>query len=482
MVAARETGPGWDDWDVCTVGGESAPANQAPLPRNDQLDEAQHWRDYCTLPGCAADTRTIVSGAGGPGGAALDCLDILGAMADPNINVPAENHWTQIDRAHNRYPYSNPMLDLTVIGSNGNTQSHQLFLLGGTQPTGVGDPFQGTTGRLIESIELSDGNGGPAVSPHWSIWGRLIQTTSASHALVMPDGNIFSSGGGGAGAAANVVNITPGVGVECGVTIFGPCTASVSTYAKAVNLRNQIICINAAPYCAGGAHTVQVVGQMTVPRAGIHGVYHMLNTGEPLQSAYDRTAITRSGARMFTPGDSDLAVNSSQIFTPPYLYDANYPCPTSVGCRLATRPVIADGPDYVHYGQNFDLTVDNASAIKMVSMLRTGSATHTLAQDQTYVRVPFIVKHVDNSKDKDNKPKDKITVTTPSKPVQAKPGDWMVFIVNNAGTPSIAKHVRLGVDKNGHGDKGYIRTFAKVKQFPNYISNKDKDKGKGKDK
>ena len=94
MVAVRETGPDWDDWDICTVGGESAPASEAPLPRTDQLDEAQHWRDYCSFPGCAADTRTIVQGAGGSGGAKFDCLDIQAAMTDPNINVPAENHWT----------------------------------------------------------------------------------------------------------------------------------------------------------------------------------------------------------------------------------------------------------------------------------------------------------------------------------------------------------------------------------------------------
>jgi hypothetical protein len=493
MVAARETGPGWNDWEVCTVGGESAPASEAPLPRNDNLDEAQHWRDYCALPGCAADTRTIVKGAGGPGGAALDCLDILGAMADPNINVPGENHWTYSTRSHNRYPYSNPMIDQTIIGTNGQTTSHKLWVLGGTHPTGVADPYQGTTGRLIEVIELSDGNGGPAVSPTWSIWGRLIQTTSASHALALPDGNIFSSGGGGAGAANNRVNITTDdstpahapVGPECGVTIGGPCTDSVSTYAKAVNLKNQILCIQPASYCSLGSGMpapqkgrVQVVGQMTVPRAGIHGVYHLLNTGEALQSAYDRSAITRSGARMFTPGDADLAVNSSQIFTPPYLYDSSVPCPTSVGCKLATRPVIEKGPDYVHYGKNFELDVDDASAIKMVSMIRTGSATHTLAQDQTYVRVPFMIKKLGKSKDKGkdkDKDWDKIEVTTPTKPVQAKPGDWMVFIVNNAGTPSLAKHVRLGVDKNHKGDKGYVRVFGKFNQFPGTSKDKDKD-------
>ena len=36
-----------------------------------------------------------------------------------------------------------------------------------------------------------------------------------------------------------------------------------------------------------------------------------------------------------------------------------------------------------------------------------------------------------------------IEVTAPTKPVQAKPGDYMLFIVNQKGTPSIAKHVRV---------------------------------------
>jgi hypothetical protein len=303
--------------------------------------------------------------------------------------------------------------------------------------------------------------------------------------LALPDGNIYSSGGGGAGAAANRVNITPGVGPECGVSIGGPCVDSVSGYARAVNLKNQILCLEPASYCSLGSGQagpekgkVQVVGQMTVPRAGIHGVYHLLHTGEPLQSAYDRTAITRQNSRSFTPGDADLAVNSSQIFTPPYLYDSSVPCPTSYGCKLATRPVIGKGPDYVKYGEKIELEVDDAGAIKMVSMIRTGSATHTLAQDQVYVRVPFKIK-----KDKDNKGKDKdkgkgkeikdkIEVSAPSKPVQAKPGDYMLFIVNQAGTPSMAKHVRLGVGKDGKGDKGYVRVFTK--KFPGDSKGKDK--------
>ena len=174
-------------------------------------------------------------------------------------------------------------------------------------------------------------------------------------------------------------------------------------------------------------------------------------TAEPLQSAYDRAAISRIGNRHSHRGTLIWRTTSSQIFTPPYLYDSSVPCPTSVGCKLPNGRSSAKGPDFIQYGKKFKLNVDDASAIKMVSLIRTGSATHTLAQDQLYVRIPFKVTN-----DKNNKGKGKgnayghnmIEVTAPTKPVQAKPGDYMLFIVNQKGTPSMCKHVRIEAGGN----------------------------------
>ena len=108
--------------------------------------------------------------------------------------------------------------------------------------------------------------------------------------------------------------------------------------------------------------------------------------------------------------------------------------------------------------------MDDACAIKMVSLIRTGSATHTLAQDQLYVRIPFKVIN-----DKDNKGKGKghaygnnmIEVTAPTKPVQAKPGDYMLFIVNQKGVPSMPS---MCESKPAATDKDYVHLFTK--QFP----------------
>jgi hypothetical protein len=92
------------------------------------------------------------------------------------------------------------------------------------------------------------------------------------------------------------------------------------------------------------------------------------------------------------------------------------------------------------------------------------------------VRVPFKVVKSNNGKDNDdddrrhkgkdhdNGNKKALEITAPTKPVQAKPGDYMLFIVNQKGTPSMSKHIRLGVDENGNGDRHYVRTFKK--KFP----------------
>ena len=220
----------------------------------------------------------------------------------------------------------------------------------------------------------------------------LFNEPLALHALALPDGNIFSSGGGGAGAV--------GKSAYCCNGAHWRAMQRSSDDLHGCRQSEKPNCLRRAGkilYCEKGIGSVQVVGQMTVPRAGIHGTYHLYITGEPFQSAYDRTAISRANNRQFPPSDVDLAVNSTQIFTPPYLYDSSVPCPTSVGCKLAKRPVILKGPDFIQYGTKFKLNVDDASVIKMVSLIRTGSATHTLAQDQLYVRIPFkVINDTDN--------------------------------------------------------------------------------------
>ena len=81
------------------------------------------------------------------------------------------------------------------------------------------------------------------------------------------------------------------------------------------------------------------------------------------------------------------------------------------------------------YKQQLRLKV--SGTIGKVTMFRTGSKTHQLHNDNRLVILNF--KQVGNQ----------VFVDMPFKPAQAIAGDYMLFLVNSAGTPSIAKHVRL---------------------------------------
>jgi hypothetical protein len=83
----------------------------------------------------------------------------------------------------------------------------------------------------------------------------------------------------------------------------------------------------------------------------------------------------------------------------------------------------------VSYKQQLRLRV--SGMISKVSMFRTGSKTHQLHNDNRLVLLNF--RQFGNQ----------LFVDMPYKPAQAVAGDYMLFLVNNAGTPSIAKHVRL---------------------------------------
>ncbi|KAF1814156.1 galactose oxidase [Eremomyces bilateralis CBS 781.70] len=112
-----------------------------------------------------------------------------------------------------------------------------------------------------------------------------------------------------------------------------------------------------------------------------------------------------------------------QLFNPPYLF-------TSSGAK-ATRPVIDSiSADNVALGGS--LTVTMNSAVTTFSIVRLGSATHTVNTDQR--RIPLTP-----SSDGGNT----YSITIPSDSGVALPGYWMLFAMDAAGVPSISKTIKI---------------------------------------
>jgi galactose oxidase-like protein/concanavalin A-like lectin/glucanase superfamily protein/Big-like domain-containing protein/Kelch motif protein len=109
---------------------------------------------------------------------------------------------------------------------------------------------------------------------------------------------------------------------------------------------------------------------------------------------------------------------NAELYSPPYLFKG-------------TRPTITGAPATVAYGARFVVATPDAASITEVSLVRSGAPTHGFDQSQGFVHLPFAA--APNGLD----------VTAPANARLAPPGDYMLFILNASGVPSLARFVRL---------------------------------------
>jgi len=253
------------------------------------------------------------------------------------------------------------------------------------------------TGRPTKSTYMID-YASPA--PLWERQADLIQTGSFYKAVVLPDGKVLvTSGKDGTRPLQNYEerNVLP-------VQMFDPVAGTITKLAKT-----------------------------TVSR-GLHGNALLLPDASVMIMGDDRINLVPPGDRAYPPGDPDWGVANGQIFKPPYLFQNAE--------DEAERPAIVSAPDEISYRQQFDVKVDgSASRIKSVSIIRTDFDTHSLESGEKYVKLYFRVK---------GKPEDGVLrIDAPALVAQALQGHYMLFVIDDASVPSVAKHVRLKVDNQG---------------------------------
>ncbi len=390
-----QTGPDPNDWKVCAVG---APAR--PLATNDPFLKGEPFATF-----------------DGPYTGGTFCLDVRGAMKDPNRDVPGQNHWTHVADIADAEDYCCPTASLTELGSNGKTLSHKVVIFSSKIGANGNLPS-----KAVQMIDYAN----PV--PLYEQQGDLIQTGSFYKAIALPDGKVLvTSGKDGTRPLQNYEerNVLP-------VQLFDPSTGTVTKLAKT-----------------------------TVSR-GLHGNALLLPDATVMIMGDDRINLVPPGDRAYPPGDPDQGVANGQIFRPPYLF--------SGPDQEAVRPVILDAPDEISYRGHFDVRVDGlASRIKSVSIIRTDFDTHSLESGEKYVKLSFRVKGHDGDDkghdgdgkghdgdgkghDRDGKGKDGggvLRIDSPDLPAQALQGHYMLFVLDEAGVPSVAKHVRLKLDNEG---------------------------------
>lgn len=112
-----------------------------------------------------------------------------------------------------------------------------------------------------------------------------------------------------------------------------------------------------------------------------------------------------------------------EIYKPAYLFNSDG--------TLAARPSITAAPGTINYGQAFTVTTPSASSISSVVLVRNGSPTHAYDKDQREVALSFTAGS------------GTLTVTGPPNSNIAPPGNYMLFILNQTGVPSVASFVQV---------------------------------------
>ncbi|MGB0867183.1 MAG: galactose oxidase-like domain-containing protein, partial [Granulosicoccaceae bacterium] len=115
---------------------------------------------------------------------------------------------------------------------------------------------------------------------------------------------------------------------------------------------------------------------------------------------------------------------SAEIFSPPYLFDANG--------DPAARPDVSATPERVNYASSFNFELQGGADLERVILLKPGSTTHSHNQDQRYISLDF------------TRSGSTVTAVAPATRNLAPPGHYMLFALDQNGVPSEAAFVLVG--------------------------------------
>jgi hypothetical protein len=324
-----QTGPGRNDWMVCTMNGEESFGAEA-------------------APGGAKFF--------GPWRGKTWCLDVLAAMKDPARDVPAQKHWKALDEADEVRPYCCPTASLIEINGDGETVSHKWFMISGQK--------DGRQTGTVEAIDFTDS------TPQWETVGSIQQPLATTKAVLLPDGKVLI--GHGVNRAGNCTVEEGGVTRPCTFSereghffqMLDPATGQVTRLARTTVSR--------------GLHgTATLLPDATVFFAGENreALVRPDDPSYPLSASWAPDGELRRG-------DPDQGVPVGQVFSPPYLFRS--------GGGMAPRPAVIIAPREIGYRGHFDVKIAGSpDQIASVAILRSDHNTHSLTAGDRYVKLAF---------------------------------------------------------------------------------------------
>jgi len=365
----------------------------------------------------------------------------LQGIVQTHLFYPATNHWALGPNmaAGRWYPSVTPLTNSEMLITEGGPDIPEVRKTDGTlrslSTASLNLPLYpwmdvAPDGRVFysgpdQTLRTLDPTGGGT----WQTFGQRdgINRSYGSHA-VFDVGKTLVAGGGPSTNTALVIDTN-------GATPQVSATAPMAYGRRQFNLT---LLADGSVLATGGNST----GASLIDMSG--GVYNAERwdpaTGQwttlaaqTVTRQYHSTALLLPDGRVLSSGGGicgtcdqvGYLAKNAEIFTPPYLFKKDG------SGQLAPRPEITDAPSTVSHGTAFQITTPNAASIRKVGIMRLGSQTHSVEMEQHYLPLSFTVGN------------GTLTATLPANMNTAVPGVYMLFIVDSAGVPSVARIIQV---------------------------------------
>lgn len=215
--------------------------------------------------------------------------------------------------------------------------------------------------------------------------------------------------------------------ITLGAQNVNPGVATINNMYFQRAFANSVILADGKVFIVGGQVNPKPFSDATAiltPEIWNPNGFHFVKAApQPIPRNYHSVAVLLLDGTVFSGGGGlcgDCATNhyDAQIYYPPYLYTASG--------ALAARPTINSiSTGTVKVGGSF--TVATTGCTNTYSLIRYGSTTHTVNTDQRRLAL------TSNGN----------TLTVPNDPGVSLPGFYMLFCLNGAGVPSVAKTIKV---------------------------------------
>ena len=383
-----------------------------------------------------------------------------------SIYSPRYDQWTAGAQMHVPRGYA-----AQATLSNGN-----IFMIGGSWAGGLGNkngelysPFANTwtalSGAPVQPMLTNDAQGVYRADNH----GWLFGWKNGYVFQAGPSKNMNWYGTGGAGSVAGAGTRGNDADAMCGMAVMYDATqGKILTLGGSPSYQGSTATSNAFIIQINGPNTfpgVQRINPMWFQRVFANGVVlpggKVFITGGQVNAQpfsddtsqlqpelwdpvttnfiklspntiprnYHSTALLLADATVLSGGGGlcgSCATNhfDAQIYSPPYLFNGD-------GSR-AVRPVITNAPASAPISGT--ITVSTNMAATKFDFIRLSSTTHTVNTDQR--RIPLFPRTTNGFT---------YTLPLPTDPGIMLPGWYMLFVMNQQGTPSLAKFINVPV-------------------------------------